>query len=161
MSLQEIYYVAEMVVGAAVIISIVFVAMELRQNTYITRSSLAAARAQQINWLMETFVTDENFRDFYYKIEFEKAFEELNKKERARAVGVGIRFVRPMLNELLAYHDGQISPDEFHSLEVNIKQSKNCAFMNAVYEFVKTAYPKKVQDHWKKLRPIDNYQPSL
>ena len=61
---------------------------------------------QQINWLMETFVTDENFRDFYYKIEFEEAFDELDKKERARAVGVGIRFVRPMLNELLAHHDG-------------------------------------------------------
>ena len=66
-----------------------------------------------------------------------------------------------MLNELLAYHNGQISPNEFHSLEVNIKQSKNCAFMYAVYEFVKTAYPKKVQDHWEKLRPIDDYQPRL
>ena len=60
----------------------------------MTRSSLAAARAQQINWLMETFVTDENSRDFYHKIEFEKAFDELDKKERARAVGVGIEFVR-------------------------------------------------------------------
>ena len=66
-----------------------------------------------------------------------------------------------MLNELLAYHDGQISPDEFHSLEVNIKQAKNRAFMNTAYEFAKTAYPKKVQDHWEKLRPIDDYQPRL
>ena len=69
--------------------------------------------------------------------------------------------MRPMLDELRAYHDGQISPDEFHSLEVNIKQSKNRAFMNAAYEFAKTAYPKKVQDHWEQLRPIDEYQPRL
>ena len=34
MSLQEFYYVAEMVVGLAVIISIIFVAIELRQNTF-------------------------------------------------------------------------------------------------------------------------------
>ena len=34
MSLQEIYYVAEMIVGIAVIV-IVFVAVELRQNTYM------------------------------------------------------------------------------------------------------------------------------
>ena len=33
MSLQKIYYIAEMVVGVAVIISIVFVAIELRQTT--------------------------------------------------------------------------------------------------------------------------------
>ena len=41
MPLQEIYYIAEMVVGVAVIISIVFVAIELRQNTYMTRMSMA------------------------------------------------------------------------------------------------------------------------
>ena len=40
MPLQEIYYIAEMVVGVAFIISLVFVAVELRQNTYMTRSSL-------------------------------------------------------------------------------------------------------------------------
>ena len=34
MSLQEIYYVAEIAVGLAVILSIVFVAIELKQNTY-------------------------------------------------------------------------------------------------------------------------------
>ena len=39
MPLQEIYYIAEMVVGVAVIISIVFVAIELRQNTYMLRKS--------------------------------------------------------------------------------------------------------------------------
>ena len=43
MPLQEIYYVAEMVVGIAVIISIIFVAIELRQNTYITRKSMGDA----------------------------------------------------------------------------------------------------------------------
>ena len=35
MPLQEMYYIAEMVVGLAVIISIVFVAIELRQNTHV------------------------------------------------------------------------------------------------------------------------------
>ena len=49
MPLQEIYYIAEMVVGVAVIISIVFVAIELRQNTYVTRKSMAARREQRIN----------------------------------------------------------------------------------------------------------------
>ena len=161
MSLQEIYYIAEMLVGVAFIISLVFVAVELRQNTYITRSSLAAARAQQINWLMETFVTDENFREFYYKIEFEKAFDELDKKERHRAVAIGIRLSRPMLNELVAYHDGQISSDEFNALEVNIRRAKNRAFINAAYEYTKAGFSKKVQDHWESLQTVDGYRPRL
>ena len=65
MPLQEMYYIAEMVVGVAVIISIVFVAIELRQNTYVTRRSMAVERINQLNWLMETIATDEDFRDFF------------------------------------------------------------------------------------------------
>ena len=64
MPLQEIYYVAEMIVGVAVIISIVFVAIELRQNTYVTRKSMADGREQRLNWLMEQLATNEDFKGF-------------------------------------------------------------------------------------------------
>ena len=49
MPLQELYYIAEMVVGLAVIISIVFVGIELRQNTYIVRKSMADRREQRVS----------------------------------------------------------------------------------------------------------------
>ena len=58
MPLQEIYYIAEMVVGAAVIISIVFVAVELRQNTYLMRATMADRRKQNVNWFFEQLVAD-------------------------------------------------------------------------------------------------------
>ena len=67
MSLQEIYYVAEMVVGVAVIISIVFVAIELRQNTYIVRKSMAEQRRSRENWFLETVSTDSDFRKFHMR----------------------------------------------------------------------------------------------
>ena len=44
MSLQEVNYISEMVVGVAVMISIVFVALELRQNTYILNQTMADDR---------------------------------------------------------------------------------------------------------------------
>ncbi len=44
MPLQEMYYIAEMVVGLAVMISIVFVAIELRQNTDLLRRSIQDER---------------------------------------------------------------------------------------------------------------------
>ena len=49
MPLQEIYYIAEMVVGVAVIISIGFVAVELRQNTYMLRKSQSDQRLSLIH----------------------------------------------------------------------------------------------------------------
>ena len=49
MPLQEMYYIAEMVVGVAV--------YHLRQNTYVTRKSMGDAREQRINWFHETMST--------------------------------------------------------------------------------------------------------
>ena len=161
MSLQEIYYVAEMVVGVAVIISIVFVAIELRQNTYVTRKSMADGREQRLNWLMEQLATNEDLRDFYYQIEFEEALDKLDKKERHRAVTISIPLSSPMLNALVTYHDGQISSDEFNALEVNIRRAKNRAFINAAYEYTKAGFSKKVQDHWESLQTVDGYRPRL
>ena len=56
MSLQEIYYVAEIVVGLTVIISIVFVAIELKQHTYMLRRSMADQREERINWFLKQCV---------------------------------------------------------------------------------------------------------
>jgi hypothetical protein len=53
MSLQEIYFISEMVVGVAVIISIVFVAVELRQNTYMLRKYQTVRTPT-----LETFIVD-------------------------------------------------------------------------------------------------------
>ena len=161
MALQEIYYIAEMVVGVTVIISIVFVAIELRQNTYVTRKSMGAEREQRINWLTETMATNNDFMDFYYRIQFEDDYDNLDKKERARAIAIGIRVMRPMLNELVAYYDGQISADEFHSLATNIRRAKNRPFVSAAYEYEKVNYPNRVQNHWDKLEPMDYYRPRL
>ena len=57
MPLQEMYYIAEMVVGVAVIISIVFVAIELRQNTYIAKKSSADQREARLDWLQPVSYT--------------------------------------------------------------------------------------------------------
>ena len=61
MPLQEMYYIAEMVVGVAVIISIIFVAIELRQNTYMTKKSSADQREARYDWLHRSLILDDEF----------------------------------------------------------------------------------------------------
>ena len=67
MPLQEMYYIAEMVVGVAVIISIVFVAIELRQNTYLTRKSMADQREDRMGWLNQALLLDDEFQNISAK----------------------------------------------------------------------------------------------
>lgn len=64
MPLQEIYYVAEMIVGLAVITSIVFVAVELRQNTYLMRATMADQRKQNVNWFLSNLLQIRNLEIF-------------------------------------------------------------------------------------------------
>ena len=96
MSSQEIYYVAEMVVGVAVIVSIVFVAIELRQNTYITSNWISDAREQRINWFHDNMSTNEEFRGFVHRMVTE--FDNLNMDERLREISIGTNLMRVLKN---------------------------------------------------------------
>ena len=147
MPLQEIYYIAEMVVGVAVIISIVFVAVELRQNTYITRKSMADQRKQRLNWTWGTVVTDSDFRDFHRRIDTE--WNNFNEDERHRGIALGIMAMRSILDELVAYFDGQISPEEYENLKWNMRVAKGRPHNLAAYEILKDAFPVRVQKHWE------------
>ena len=122
---------------------------------------MGAGRQKRFNWIMELIATNEEFRNFYHRLEFEEAFDELDKKERHRAVAIGLRVTRPMLDELVAYHDGQISADEFFSLETNIRRAKNRPWINAAYEHSKAEYSKRVQTHWEKIETVDGHRPRL
>ena len=149
MSLQEIYYVAEMVVGVAVIISIVFVAIELRQNTYMMRKSQGDQRRQHFNWLYDTLITDENFRQFHQRID--DAYQDMNDDEKFRSHALGVRNLRLMLDELVAYFDGNLSEDEFlllkHTMEINAVRPN----IKSAWDFVKPGYSLKVQRYWEAL----------
>ncbi len=89
MPLQEMYYIAEMVVGVAVIISIVFVAIELRQNTYMLRRSMADRREDRINWFFRTMTTDNDFRKFQFKMQAQ--WNELSEDERYRELCLALQ----------------------------------------------------------------------
>ena len=149
MPLQEMYYIAEMVVGVAVIISIIFVAIELRQNTYITRKSMADQRSARLNWALETICTDADFRQFQRRIDTD--YDDFDEDERYRAWALGMRSLTSMLDELVAYFDGQISDTEFISLKKNMDYAARRPNVQAAYKFLKTGYPKTVQDYWETL----------
>ena len=147
MPLQEISHIAEMVVSIAVVISIIFVAIELRQSTYIARKSMADQRKQRLNWTWGTVVTDSDFRDFHRRIDAE--WNNFNEDERHRGIALGIMAMRSILDELVAYLDGQISPEEYENLKWNMRVAKGRPHNLAAYEILKDAFPVKVQKHWE------------
>ena len=149
MPLQEMYYIAEMVVGVAVIISIGFVAIELRQNTYMMKKSMADQRQARLSWFHETMVTNNEFRHFQQRMS--QNFEQLTDDEIQRAFFLGTKMLIPGLNELVAYFDGQLSDHEFENLKWNLTVAKGRPQSAMAYDFLKSGYPKEVQKFWEEL----------
>ena len=143
MSLQEIYYVAEMLVGVAVIVSIVFVAIELRQNTYLLRKSQSDQRRLHFNWLYEANCTDAEFRNWHRRLDEE--WDDLNEDDRYRGLNLGMRSLRLYLDEVTDYFDGQLSKAEYLVLQQNIRMVAKKPNIQLAYRVIKHAYSEKVQ----------------
>ena len=149
MSLQEMYYISEMFVGVAVISSIVFVALQLKQNTYMLNQTMADDRKKRIDWLTETICLDSDFRDFHRRIGIE--YDQMNEDERYRAFWLGVRSLHSMLDELVGYFDGNITDSEFRALELNLKNAKVRPHIEAAYRSLKSSYPISVRKFWEDL----------
>ena len=153
MPLQEAHFVTEIVVGIAIIVSIAFVALELRQNSYLLRKSMADQRAQRTNWMVETICTDDDFRNFERRIHTEYA--DFDEDEKFRANILGVRILASILNELVSYFDGQITEDEWINLKWNMEHAARRPNVQAAYLWLKDGYSKKVQEYWEVQAALD------
>ena len=149
MTLEQVYYITQILVGAGFIISIVFLAVQMRQNSYLLRKQMSDQRTQRTNWMAETICTDKDFRDFERRID--RDYTTLDVDERFRANILGVRVLTSILNELLAYFDGQISEDEWLNLKWNMEHASRRPNVQAAYPWVKDGYSKKVQEYWEAL----------
>ena len=149
MSLEQTYYITQIIVGIGFILSIVFLAVQMRQNSYLLRKTMADGRRQRTNFLAETIVTDPDFRDFERRIN--KDYDTFNPDEKYRADILGVRIIQSILDELSAYFDGQISDDEWLNLNWNMRHAPKRPHVKAAYSWVKDGYSKKVQDYWESL----------
>ena len=159
MPLQEMYYIAEMVVGVAVIISIIFVAIELRQNTYITKKSSADQREARTDWLQRSLILDDEFREFQQRVVF--SWDSLEDDEKVRATMLGVQMITPMLNELVAYYNNQLSEDEFRILNRSIELVAKRPHCRRAFNFLKPGYSDKVQNYWLKAVDSDRQVPGI
>jgi len=149
MSLEQTYYITQIIVGIGFILSIVFLAVQMRQNSYLLRKQMADQRRDRVSWLHETVVTNNEFRTFQLRIQ--KEYDTFNADERLRANSLGHLILRGILNELLAYFDGQISEDEWINLQWNMEHACRRPNVQAAYPWMKDGYSKKVQDYWEAL----------
>ena len=149
MTLEQTYYISEILVGIGFIVSIIFLAAQMRQNSYLLRKSMADKRSQRVIWQAQTISTNADFRDFERRIDTE--YTTFDADEKFRANMMGVRTLSSILDELLAHFDGQISDDEWINLQWNMTLATKRPNVQAAYLWLKDGYSKKVREYWEAL----------
>ena len=149
MNLEQAYFITQIGVGILFIISIVILAVQVRQNSTLLRLSMSADARNKSNWLSELIATDGDFRAFHRRIEAD--YENFNEHEKYRADFLAVRTLTTNLNELSAYIDGNISKDDWLSLKAILNLCAKRPNHQAAWLFLKDQYPKKVHDYWESL----------
>ena len=149
MTLEQTYYISEILVGIGFIVSIIFLAAQMRQNSYLLRKSMADKRSQRVIWQAQTISTNADFRDFERRIDTE--YDTFDADEKFRANMMGVRTLSSILDELLAHFDGQISDDEWINLQWNMTLATKRPNVQAAYLWLKDGYSKKVREYWEAL----------
>ena len=160
MSLETLYHITEICVGLAFVISILFLAMQIRQNSTLLRHSMTTRRRSTSAWMMRAIATDADFREFHRRIEMD--YENFSSDEKYRADAVAFHNITSNLDELVAYKRGLITNDEWTSLKHILEMTAARPNIQTVYERVKHQYPQDVRDFWEALpKNTDRVQPML
>ena len=114
MSLEKLYFNSQIIVAVGFVISLIFVGLQVRQNTALLRQAMSAERLRAGDFLLERLVTDAEFRDFYYRGVTEP--EKYSEDDRFRNQFLNVRTLRSTLSELIAYFDGHISEESMRPL---------------------------------------------
>ena len=113
---------------------------------------MADNRLQRTNWLFETLCTDNDFRAFHHRINTD--YENFNEDEKYRATCLGVRSLGSMLDELVSYFEGQISKEEWISLQWNMKFAAKRPSIHVAYNWIKDSYPEDVQKVWESIPKV-------
>ena len=149
MTLEKLYLISQLVVAVGFVVSLIFVGLQVRQNTALLRETMAADRKQANDFLLERLITDSDFRNFHYRAATEP--EKFNEDDRYRNLFVNWRSLRTALGELSSYFNGHISEDEYKRLIWNLELLAKKPEIERAWAIIETQYSKKVQNHWSNI----------
>ena len=150
MSLTQIYYIAEIVVGIAFVISVVFLALQVRQNSKIISRTYSMGWRRKEDWYAERIATDPDFRDFIQRIDRE--YDKFTVDEKFRADVLASGSLRLLLDGMIAYTEGNMSESDWLTLEPLLERVARKPNFNSVWTNIKNNYPEDIQIKFEAMR---------
>lgn len=119
MSLDALGNIGDFLGGIAVIITLIYLAIQIRQNTSTVRANGAAAHNQGLNNIMLLLAQDDDARELYFRGLAE--YDGLSETQKRKFDSVVLYFVQGILRSFHLHREGVISEDAWQESLYSLK----------------------------------------
>lgn len=119
MTLSDLAAIGGFLGGAAVVASLVFVGLQLRQNTQAMRAAASQAHAANLQQIVSDIVTDDDTARLF-RVGLSGP-ERLTDDERVRFIALISSFFRFFEAARLQWRHGQLDPQHWHYVEYQMR----------------------------------------
>ena len=150
MTLEQVYYLSQIVAAVVLVASIIFLALQVRQNSKVIERSMMEDHRTAQNVVAQKVFEDREFADFHMRLRDE--YEELDDVDKYRADFLARWRLRRTLRLVQSRLDGLVSDVDWEEFRRGGRESSNREGIRVTYERIKKNYPKAVQELYEEIR---------
>lgn len=120
MSLSDLASLGSFVSGIAVLLSLIFVAVQLRQNTEAVRASSSQAHEGELHEVLRPIIENDDVAELF-RLGFEGGLRSLSDNQRVRYMVIMSGIARYYQASWLRWRQGQLDKVQWHSVECNFR----------------------------------------
>ena len=154
MTLEQAYLISQIITAVVVIASILFLALQVRQNSRVLERTMTEDWRAAQSALVERIVNSREFAELHMKIG--NNFDGLDDIDQYRARWLGQQNLRAFLHSVQAKLDGYISEFEWQEVCERVKFASTRKNFLLEWSRMKNTYPKKVQDTFEEIAGLKN-----
>ena len=149
MSLEQAYFVSQITAAIIVVVSILFLAVQLRQNTRVMERTMMEDFRRASTMMFFEVAKDREFAEFF--INSGSAYSAMDETDKFRAefsalgnISVGVQTIR-------ARNAGYIKDDEWNDFVARMKYASQRENIKVMWNRTKGTYSKDIQEIWDQI----------
>ena len=144
-TLEQVYYIGELISAFVVIISVVYLALQVRQNTKAIRLGNVHSISSNLNPLMDLISSSTEVADIYWRGSAD--FHSLNEIEQIRFRTLVMHFLRAFCEVNEQMREGAIHKETWEAWSSIIDELFQYPGFRTVWSMRKHWYQKSFQDY--------------
>lgn len=144
MTLEQGYFITQIIAGIVVVGSILFLAVQVRQNNLLLERTMIEDFHKLENELFDKISDSREFAEFHIKAG--QNYDELDEIDKYRSEHLARKNLRMIMRSVNARLHGRINDEDWKEIELRLRNIANRKNMRAVWSRIKGGHPVAVQE---------------